>query len=70
MFEPLELTKQRWKHCVPYHLSLFGHLLNVSDDLLLLLLQLCSLPVQIPHGPIERPLIIFQHLFWRLPPPK
>ena len=31
-----------------YHLSSFGHLLDVCDDLLLLSLQLPSLPLQLP----------------------
>ena len=54
----------------PYHLSLFGHFLDVSDDLLLLLLQFHSLSVQFSHGSIERPLILLQQLLWSLPPPK
>lgn len=62
--------KTHEKHRLSYHLSLFGHLLNVSNYLLLLLLQLWSLPVQLPHGPIECPLILFQHLFWCLPASK
>ena len=44
------------------HLSLFGHFLNVSDDFLLLLLQLLPLFVQISHGSVEGPLVLPQHL--------
>lgn len=50
-----------------HHLSLFGHFLNVSDDLLLLLLQFLSLSVQFSHGSVERPLILPQHLLRGFP---
>lgn len=53
-----------------HHLSLFGHFLYVSDDLLLLLLQFHSLSVQFPHGFVERPLVLPQHLLRSFPSPK
>lgn len=65
-FKFLKLTKQQQRSCLSYHLSLFGHFLNVGNDFLLLLLQFWSLPVQVSHGPIECPLILLQHLLWSL----
>jgi len=51
-----------WTH----HLSLLGHLLDLVDELLLLVLQALPLPLNLPDGLLQHPLILPQQLGWGL----
>lgn len=57
--------QQSWRP-LPHHLPLLGHLLDLCYRLLLLLLQLHALPVQLAHRLVQQPLLLAQHLCWRL----
>lgn len=45
-----------------HHLSLLGHLLDLGDELLLLSLQALPLPLDLPDGFIQHPLVLPQQL--------
>lgn len=45
-----------------YHLTLLGHLLDLVDELLLLGLQALPLPLNLPDGLVQHPLILPQQL--------
>lgn len=45
-----------------YHLTLLGHLLDLVDELLLLGLQALPLPLNLPDGLVQHPLVLPQQL--------
>lgn len=45
-----------------HHLSLLGHLLDLGDELLLLSLKALPLPLDLPDGFIQHPLVLPQQL--------
>lgn len=46
----------------PHHLALFGHLLDLHDQLLFLILQSSALPVKLPDRPVQKTLVLAQEL--------
>lgn len=64
----VNMTKKKKKK--PYNLTVLGHLLNVHNELLLLLLQPCSLAVKVANGLVNGTLLLTQHFCGRLRRPK
>ena len=53
-----------------HHLAIFGALLDILHQLLLLSLQLCSLPIKLPLRLLQTSLVLSQSLCWRLTAPE